>query len=250
MDEDSNILETIRMSNILARKYIMFNIFQQKLFYITLAHLNYGLSKDEEIKIQKNKIMKFLNLSSKNNYMRIKKELKNMILNSFVSFGDDEIFTQGVLFTNIRSDRNYYYIKINIVYKDLLYDFTEKYIKLLTGDVLKFNSRYSMMLYQNLLCLKNKSNNITFTTKQLKDMFGLDKNTYMRKNETFDRNNFERKTIDVAIKEINEKSKWIFNLKYEKQYDGKKVKFYKFTFQYLEDTKLLKDDKNYIENFL
>ena len=234
-----NFIESFRMSNILASKWVNFSTTQQKLFYIVLAHLNYGLNENKEVKILKKHTFDWLGFTSKDKYSRIRKEMSNLAKNSFVEFGDDENFCMGFLFTNVRTDRNFYYVTINQYYEELLINFKNRYVKLLTREVLAFNSKYSMMLYQVLLKLKNKNDNITFTTKQLKELFGLKKDDYIRKDGSFSRLHFERRTIDVAVKEINTYSTIIQNLKYEKMKNGNIVEFYSFSFNLNEDAKEL-----------
>ena len=238
-EKDNDLIESFRMSNILASKWVNFSITQQKLFYIVLAHLNYGLNKNNEVKILKKHIFDWLGYTSKNKYTRTRKELEQLSENSFVSFGNDEEFCSGFLFANVRLEKDYYYVFINPYYENILLNFKNRYVKLLTKEVLSFNSKYSMMLYQVLLKLKNKNNNITFTTKQLKELFGLTEEAYVRKDGTFGRKMFEKYTIDVAVKEINTYSRIIQNLKYEKIKNGNIVEYYSFSFDLNEDDKEL-----------
>ena len=79
----------------------------------------------------------------------------------------------------------------------------------------------------------NQSIKIRFSTTQLKEFFGLKKDDYVSGGK-FKRTDFENKTINVAIKEINEKSKCIKNLTYRKEYNGRRVKCYVFTFDYYD----------------
>lgn len=239
IEKENNLIESFRMSNVLASKWINFSITQQKLFYIILAHLNYGLNKNNEVKILKKHIFDWLGYTSKDKYTRTRKELKKLSDNSRVEFGDDEAFCSGFLFANVRLEKNYYYVFINPYYEKILFNFKNRYVKLLTKEVLSFNSKYSMMLYQTLLKLKNKNNNITFTTKQLKELFGLTEEDYIRGDGTFGRTLFEKRTIDVAVKEINTYSTIIQNLKYEKVKKGNIVEYYSFSFYLNEDAKEL-----------
>lgn len=50
----------------------------------------------------------------------------------------------------------------------------------------------------------------------------------------FDRGVFERRTINVAIKDINDKSKCIQNLRYEKRKKNGRVQGYVFYFDYTD----------------
>lgn len=91
-----------------------------------------------------------------------------------------------------------------------------------------------MILYQQLMRLNNKGDyGVGFTTKELKTLFGLSKEDYMSGGR-FDRYNFERKTINLAIKDINDKSKCIQNLRYEKRKKNGRVQGYVFFFDYTD----------------
>ena len=91
-----------------------------------------------------------------------------------------------------------------------------------------------MILYQQLMRLNNKGDyGVGFTTKELKTIFGLSKEDYVSGGR-FDRYNFERKTINVAIKDINEKSKCIQNLRYEKRKRNGRIQGYVFFFDYTD----------------
>ena len=112
-----------------------------------------------------------------------------------------------------------------------------------------------MMLYQNLLKDKWMLTNpdfygVPYSTKKLKMIFGLSKDDYMRKNETFDRNSFERYTVNKAVKEINEKSKCILNLRYEKIKKGNRIMAYEFYFDYVDPNTIRRenDEKHQHEN--
>lgn len=91
-----------------------------------------------------------------------------------------------------------------------------------------------MILYQQIMRLNNKGTyGVGFTTKELKTLFGLTKDDYMS-GSRFDRYNFEKYTINVAVKDINEKSKCIQNLRYEKRKKNGRVQGYVFFFDYTD----------------
>ena len=105
------------------------------------------------------------------------------------------------------------------------------------------------MLYQNLMKDKWKLTNvdhlgIDYSTKQLKMMFGLSKSDYMRKNDSFNRSEFEKKTINKAVDEINKKSKCIKNLTYKKVKKGSRIQYYLFTYNYIDPQKVVEDARD------
>ena len=84
---------------------------------------------------------------------------------------------------------------------------------------------------------------IDYSTKQLKDMFGLPKEAYIATNGNFNRTLFEKKTINKAIEELNNKCKCIKNLKYDKIKKNGRVQYYKFSFDYT-DPQTVMDSNN------
>lgn len=94
-----------------------------------------------------------------------------------------------------------------------------------------FKSRFSYVLYMNLLSWTDSENHEYYrfyTTKQLKEMFGLSKDDYCKKDGSFDRYNFEKKVIKPAVKEIN--SETTMDVIYTKNKVGRNVKNYQFNF--------------------
>ena len=67
-----------------------------------------------------------------------------------------------------------------------------------------------------------------YTTKQLKEMFGLSKDDYCKKDGKFNRTEFEKKTIEVAIKEINQNTR--MKVEYKKNKIKNRVANYQFNF--------------------
>lgn len=53
-------------------------------------------------------------------------------------------------------------------------------------------------------------------------------------NGKFNRQMFEQRTIDLAVQDINEKSKCIRNLRYEKKKKGSRVQGYVFYYDYVD----------------
>lgn len=238
--------QVIAMSNILAEKSTRFPVVQQKLFYICLASLKQGINSRNEVEINKKELFNCLDIEKETKrYTRIKGEFEQLAHNSFVKFDTTEGFCQGFLICNIRLAKNTFYVQFNDYYLPLVQELANNYVRLLDDDVISFNSKFSMMLYQNLMKDKWKLTNvdylgIDYSTRKLKMMFGLSIDDYMR-NDHFDRYNFERKTINKAVKEINEKSKCIKNLTYRKVKKGSRIQYYLFTYNYIDPQKVVED---------
>lgn len=240
-----NTLENkvIAMSNILAEKNTYFTETQQKLFYVSIASLRNGVNIHDEVEINKHDLLEFLGMGNDTKrYDRLRKELKQLQLNSFIEFKDKDGYSSGCIIYNARMTRDTVYIRFNNYYLPLVQNLSDNFVRFLNDDLVGLKCKNSMMLYQNLMKDKWKMScadflGVDYSTMQLKDMFGLTKESYVNKNGNFNRADFERRTLNKVIEELNKKSKCINNLRYEKVKEGNKVKYYKFTFDYTDPQK-------------
>lgn len=225
--------QIIAMDNELAKQATNFTIEEQRLFYITLASIKPN-QKSSIIEIDKKAVLDMLGFNSQNQYSRLRPMFTKMIKKSLILSGDDEIWNDGFLFYKCRTTKKKIYIYVDDEYIPLLIKLQPGFTRLLSDDAISFNSKFSMILYQHLMRLNNKGDfGVGFTTKELKTIFGLSKEDYVYGGR-FDRYNFERKTINVAVKDINEKSKCIQNLRYEKRKKNRRVQGYVFFFDYTD----------------
>lgn len=241
---DNNTLknQVVAMSNILAKKSTRFSVTQQKLFYASLASLKCGVNERNEVKINKQELFNFLGMENDTSrWSRLRKELRQLAKNSYIEYGEDKELRDGFLIYSFDSnrDRSYIFIRFNDDYLPLIKDLSNNFVRLLDDDLVTLKSKYSMMLYQNLMKDKWKMSNVDFmgidySTKQLEDMFGLSKESYMNREGFFNRSDFERNTLNKAIEELNNKCKCIKNLKYEKVKKNGRVQYYKFSFDYTD----------------
>lgn len=225
--------QIIAMDNVLAMKSTRFTVEEQRLFYITLASIK-PKQKSNIIEIDKKAVLDMLGFKSQAQYSRLRGMFKKLAHASWIEFGDNEIFDDGFLFYKCKSTKRKIYIYVDVEYIPLLIELQPGFTRLLSDDAISFNSKFSMILYQQLMRLNNKGNyGVGFTTKELKMIFGLSKDDYVTKGH-FDRGVFERRTINVAIKDINEKSKCIQNLRYEKRKKNGRIQGYVFYFDYTD----------------
>lgn len=225
--------QIIAMDNVLAMKSTRFTVEEQRLFYITLASIK-PKQKSNIIEIDKKAVLDMLGFKSQAQYSRLRGMFKKLAHASWIEFGDDGIFDDGFLFYKCKSTKRKIYIYVDVEYIPLLIELQPGFTRLLSDDAISFNSKFSMILYQQIMRLNNKgSYGVGFTTKELKTIFGLSKDDYVTKGH-FDRGVFERRTINVAIKDINDKSKCIQNLRYEKRKKNGRVQGYVFFFDYTD----------------
>lgn len=225
--------QIIAMDNELAKQATNFTIEEQRLFYITLASIKPN-QKSSIIEIDKKAVLDMLGVNSQNQYSRLRPMFTKMIKKSLILSGDDEVWNDGFLFYKCRTTKKKIYIYVDDEYIPLLIKLQPGFTRLLSDDAISFKSKFSMILYQQLMRLNNKGDyGVGFTTKELKMIFGLSKDDYVTKGH-FDRSAFERRTINVAVKDINEKSKCIQNLRYEKRKKNGRVQGYVFFFDYTD----------------
>ena len=175
--------EIIAMSNTLAEKSTRFTALQQKLFYVSLAALKHGKNSKNEVKINKQELFDYLNIThDKGRWTKLRYQFDKLMENSLIRFGTDEEFSDGFLINKVRSDRYDIFVRFDDDLVPLLEELASNYVRLLDDDVTSFDSKFSMMLYQHLLVDKWKLTNpnyygIHYTTRELKAMLACRKMT-------------------------------------------------------------------------
>lgn len=233
---------SVKLTRELVSKPTKFNAELQKLFYITLAsaNINYDLplKPQNAIAIKKSDLFQKLNITDNDRHHRYRKLFNKMQKASFFEFSDNDTFEDGYIFYHVSGNRHYWYVYVNEMFMPIIKNVSNNYVQLLLDDTIFFQSKFSMVLYQNLLSLNNeqsidsiKYRIADYTTKQLKNIFGLTIADYVRNDGSFARKHFEKFCIDKAVSEINSSSKLIKNLSWTKQYDGRNVSRYVFTYQ-------------------
>lgn len=106
------------------------------------------------------------------------------------------------------------------------------YTQLELDSVVEFKSKFSLSLYKYLSSWKDNgkvkdTNQYRYlSTRELKELLGLGKEDYVY-NGKFNRSLFEKKTVDVAIEEINSKTNDL-RVSYTKVKKGNRVIAYVF----------------------
>lgn len=222
--EDAQI---VAMKNILLKKMKRIPLRQQKIFYLVISQLNYSKKNVLEVNLLKKDVFEYLGITNcKDRYKWCKEDLISLMTKTLIEFKRGEKFSSGFLFYNVSFDGNYYSIKINETYSKLIEELDNEYTRLLLKDVVTFKTNYALLYYQYFMM----NSNISIwkpTTKDLKDMLGLDINSYCRKDGKFDRPNFEKRCIISPINEINKTSKTL-NITWHKVKNGRLVIGYDF----------------------
>lgn len=229
----------VAMDNNLARRQVKWSVFERKLFYLTISQLQFTtFNNPTKVILKKKDIYKKLGMTGTTytgGYLR--EQFKQMRLKSEVSWEDetdpDEIWEDGFLIVHTKATKHEIYVTLNEAFLPLLENLSERYTMLLLDDLVSFDSKHTMVLYQNLRRIYHTKylwNEKDFSTKQLKDMFGLSEKDYTKKDGKFNRTMFEQQCVQRAVDEINEKSDM---MKIEKWWKVKQDgKVHRYVFRY------------------
>lgn len=131
-------------------------------------------------------------------------------------------------------------VELTKMFMPYLEQLIRDYTKVDLNSICAFKSKHTLTLYKYICSWTDESelkNQRYITTKELKELFGLNTNDYVY-NGKFRRYDFERYTIKRAITEINKVSNIILNFKKNKK--GIKVLNYEFTWFQKEKSNLKK----------
>ena len=223
----------VRMSNALVRKNLNITHRQSKLFMAALSQLDPFGKNDPVIRLNKRDLFEKLGIEKDTGrYMIIKKDLRMLVKESFVDLtktpeDGDWYGKMGVLFKSLETSYKSpeYQLKVNEDFLSELQYLKKNYTTMELDEIISFDSLYTHRLYQ-YICSWNDKGECFLTTDQLREIFGLEKEDYVTKEGRFQRYNFEKRTLDVAIEEINEKTK--IRIGCEKFKKGRLVKGYDF----------------------
>lgn len=244
LQKNRNSLDTmqLKLHNQMARTLSRFAEPEHaKLFLISLGYL---LKSDDNIAhIKKIELFDKLNVpkEDKNKHKRYFDMFNSMRKRTeFDIIIDEDTQIAGNIISLVKRTRNEYLIKFEEEIVPTLKQLKGQYTLLYIDSIMQFKSSYSITLYNYLLSWHNKDYKVNkqwLSTKQLKELFGLTEESYMRKNGTFDRNNFEKYTIQRAVDEIIKAGYMYIRWYKAKDKLTKKVIAYVFEFLVLDHDK-------------
>lgn len=210
---------------------------------------------NNRIKINKQEFFKLLKLNYEKDgtiYNRYRRLFDKLVKSTHYDFDKDDDFMSGFFFTKVVAYGNYFTITVDPDFMPIFWSLKGGYVKLLTEDVAGFDSKFTMDLYKFLMGMNNYKE-VNLTTKQLKMIFGLSENDYMKNNHRFDRYNFEKYTLNRALKELDEKCKSITIIKqidennktvdFLKVKENKKVKYYNIKYFVTDPYQIVNQEK-------
>lgn len=217
--------QMVAMGTLLAKAHKALSKTEYKLLIMCLTKINWSKTENKnEVELDKKEISEILGIAQDSSMSaELRKMFMELMKHSMISWEDPtdkEIYEDGFLITNRRSTRGSIVVKFNPDYMPLLENLLKDkdFITIWANDIYNFDSKYSYLLFEELRlhCDTTKTNYRVYSTRQLKELFGIPKDgkgSYMHdvpnkktgeKVSTFDRSNFEKYVLDVAIKEINE----------------------------------------------
>lgn len=150
----------------------------------------------------------FLNGEDDKNHKRIKDAFKSLEDKSFM-YEDDDIITSIRLVRKFEINKRSGFVRFSLdlpIYSALV-DFSKGYKKYELQTAMQFESVYSMRFYE---LMSGQKEPIEFRIETLKEMFSIS-DKYKRVND------FIRYVLDVAKKELDEKSPYSFGYEPQKQ---------------------------------
>lgn len=235
--------QIIALDNELAKQSHSMEVEYQRMFYIALAHIKND-QKDNYVVIDKKDFFDLLGLRDEDRWERTRLMWRKLIPMTQYDFGSDSDYVTGVLITKVDARGKTYKVFFEPEFMPLLTQLSPGFTRLLRDDVISFKSKFSSILYQQLMRLNALGyRGIEFTTRELKQRFGMKDDDYVY-NGKFNRPLFEKYSVDLAVKEINELSKCINDLHYIKVKNNRgQVLCYKFFFTY-KDPSDVKEKEN------
>lgn len=227
----SSQIKKVYYANIIARMNNNFSLEEEKALHIFFSYIKpFNFQNSTTIKIEKKKFFEQLNLTGDDKYKRYKLLIYKMKIKSIVIIETEKSIFDGFLLISSEWYKKelYFEVDLNPKLMPFIEQLKEHYTKVDLNTVCAFKSKHALTLYKFLCSWTNESKNENkryLTTKDLKELFGLSKEAYVQ-NGKFKRYLFEKRTIDVSIKEINQYSN--LNINYDKNYESGKVKKYEF----------------------
>lgn len=222
----SYVLTTAKYDFSVYEKRVLYRIVEVLQAYLTGLKLNYNYSvqealykdADTEFSIE---LKAFLKGEADNNYEEVKKALKSLRNKTFDYEDSSEWAVYGIIESpKIKKYESFVTFKITPLLLYAFMNFAKGFRKLELKIAMSLESTYSMRFYE---LMSKQKKPITYSIDELKSMFKLE-NKYKKVND------FIKKTVEVAKKELDEKSPYTFDFKENRSGRGRGGKINSITF--------------------
>ena len=236
--KNSMDIQVVKVHNEVARTVARFGEFEYaKLFLISCSYLpNF---KDNVVHISKAELFDKFNVPKEDKYKHVRyfNMFDNMRKRTDYDITiDDDTQISGSMIYKIKRTRNEYLVYFDEEMAPILKQLKNHFTEYQLTSILDLHSSHSISLYNYLMSwhdYRNKKNieQRYLNTKELKELFGLSVDDYMRKDGTFDRFNFEKKCVQKAVDDIVANAN--MNVRWYKTYDKLTKKVSAYVFEYV-----------------
>lgn len=139
--------------------------------------------------------------------VNLKRTIGDLWKHSELNFENNKEWANGAFITNvICNKKNQVIIVFNGMYLPLFQELDKEknYITMWADDLFSMNTERSIIFYEELRLHSDtsKENSKIYGIKELKDLFNIPKEAYMRKDNHFDRTAFEKRIIEPLCEDM------------------------------------------------
>ncbi len=204
--EEDFLRKEVIISNSLARSKVAYTLEEEKLLYYLFAHLNPFGENEPRVVLNKTKIIELFGASSEARYTILKDRFTGLIFKSLLDIRDGKRTLIGIVIIDVEwtSESEDVIVDLNPKFMPYIQNLTSFYTRINWEAVRGFTSKHALRLYKYLSSWSVDDEAVlhTFTTKELKKFFSLEKDDYTYKGK-FMRHLFEKYVLNAATNEIN-----------------------------------------------
>ncbi len=209
-------LEAVVQDNKLVDAPRFFSLQEQKFFVFLVSQLN-PMEKNLNLRIPLSEFTKALGMTDDSNARRdlkhITKNLMSRVIEMRNETEDSVTLIHLVSYAKYWLGKGYADIRISEEIAPYLFGLKERFTTYKLSNAMKLSSFYAMRIYE-LLKKHERLHQRTFSIEELKQKLGIKKGQYSRTND------FQKRVLDIAVREINNKTDIKINFEFKKS-EGK-----------------------------
>lgn len=203
----------VAVSRIFARARKQMSLNEQKTFVYALSQIDFTKPPESEyVRLDKKVLAKILNNNSDIDHLsqNLYDEIKDIWIHSHIEIADRDLglYSSGAFITSVTKFKNMLRIRFNGEYLPLFTNLSNNYITMWSSDIFQMTTKRSVQFYEYLRQItddRQEVNSVLLGVRALKEMFEIPKDgpgSYMRKDNHFDRANFERYVIEPLCDDL------------------------------------------------
>lgn len=216
---------------------------EYKAFVYALSKIDWTKALPSSIEMDKKELAQILNIEGDSDHLsqNLHRALRDISVHSFTEFKDQDkgLYISGTIInTLVLNQRNKAILDVNPRYAKLFSELNSEYLTMWSYDIFNMRTERAITFYEHLRAHSDTTKQCEkgFGVKALKDLFNIPKEgpgSYVRKQNGFDRANFEKYIIDPICEDLSKCEMIQLILQpngkyYEKVKEGKRVLGYKF----------------------